>query len=340
MGGAWMALHYWDHYQFGLDRAFQSREAYPIMKEASQFLLDFMVDDGKGHLVTNPSYSPENSYRMADGTIGRQTVGATMDYEIIYALFHATMGAAQILGIDAGYRAQLDNALRRIPDLRIGKHGQLQEWSEDYDEPTPGMSHVSHLFALFPSDEITLRSTPELAKAARISLERREENAGGRSGWPSAWYANLWARLEDGDRANRHIRDLLAVSSESLLNANRRWFQIDANFGGASGIAEMLLQSHSGVIAFLPALPSAWSEGHFRGLKARGDVEVDANWHAGKAVTAALRPAVAGEFKLRPPHGQRIAKIQTSGHTVKVVEADGNWQVRLKPNREYTITFE
>jgi alpha-L-fucosidase 2 len=340
MGGAWMALHYWEHYQYGLDRAFLSHEAYPIMKESTQFLLDFMIDDGKGHLVTTPSYSPENSYRMADGTIGRQTVGATMDYEIIYTLFHATMNASKILGIDAGYRAKLEKALKRIPDLKIGKHGQLQEWSEDYDEPTPGMSHVSHLFALFPSDEITLRGTPALAKAARISLERREENGGGRGGWPSAWYANLWARLEDGDRANKHIEDLLGVSAESLLNANRQWFQIDANFGGASGIAEMLLQSHSGEIAFLPALPSAWSEGHFHGLRARGDVEVDARWQAGKAVSAALRPAVAGEFKLRPPHGQRIAKIQTGGHIVNAAEEYGDWRVRLEPHKEYTITFE
>ena len=340
MGGAWMALHFWEHYRYGLDRAFLRSEAYPILKEATQFLLDFMVDDGKGHLVTNPSYSPENSYRMADGTIGRQTVGATMDYEIIYSLFHATIDASQILGTDAAYRAQLEKALKRIPDLKIGKHGQLQEWSEDYDEPTPGMSHVSHLFALFPSEEITLRGTPELAKAARISLERREENGGGRGGWPSAWYANLWARLEDGDHANKHIQDLLATSAESLLNASRRWFQIDANFGGASGIAEMLLHSHSGEIAFLPALPSAWSEGRFRGLKARGDVEVDANWQSGKAVSAALRPAVAGELKLRPPHGQRIVKVETGGHAVAIKEINGDCRVHLEPHKEYAITFK
>ena len=340
MGGAWMALHFWEHYQYGLDRAFLSRDAYPVMKEATQFLLDFMIDDGKCHLVTNPSYSPENSYRMADGTIGRQTVGATMDYEIIYTLFHATIDASKTLGIDADYRAQLEQALKRIPPLKIGKHGQLQEWSEDYDEPTPGMSHVSHLFALFPSDEITLRGTPELAKAARVSLERREENGGGKGGWPSAWYANLWARLEDGEQANKHIRDLLAVSAESLLNANRRWFQIDANFGGASAVAEMLLQSHSGEIAFLPALPAAWSEGHFRGLKARGDIEVDVSWQACKAVNAKLRPAVAGVFQLRAPHGQRIAKIQTGGHSVATTEAHGDWRVRLEPHQEYTITFE
>ena len=340
MGGAWLALHFWEHYQFGLDRVFLRREAYPVMKEASQFLLDFLIDDGKGHLVTNPSYSPENSYRMADGTIGRQTVGATMDYEIIYTLFHATERASEILGIDADYRAQLQNTLRRIPDLKIGKHGQLQEWSEDYDENEPGVGHVSHLFALFPSDEITLRGTPDLAKAARVSLERRVQNGAGKSDWPAAWYVNLWARLEDGDRAYQHIQYILSTSSESLLNANRRWFQIDANFGGASGIAEMLLQSHSGVIAFLPALPSAWPEGHFHGLRARGNVEVDAAWKAGRAVSATLRPGTAGELELRPPHGQRIDRIQSAGRTVSSTELDGVWRARFEPHHEYTVTFE
>ena len=339
MGGAWMALHFWEHYQFGLDRAFLRNQAYPVMKQASQFLLDYLVDDGKGHLVTNPSYSPENSYRMADGTIGRQTVGASMDYEIIYTLFHATVNASQILGIDAEYRAQLQNALKRIPDLKIGKHGQLQEWSEDYDEPSPGMSHVSHLFALFPADEITLRGTPAMAAAARISLERREQNGGGKNGWPSAWYANLWARLEDGDRAYQQVQNLLAASSESLLNANRRFYQIDANFGGTSGIAEMLLQSHSGVIALLPALPSAWPEGHFRGLRARGGVEVDVAWKDGRATSAALRPGVAGELKLRPPHGQRIARIQAAGRAIPCTESEGVWTMRLEPRNEYTIVF-
>jgi alpha-L-fucosidase 2 len=339
MGGAWLALHYWEHYQYGLDRAFLSREAYPIMKEASEFLLDYLIEDGKGHLVTNPSYSPENSYRMADGTVGRQTVGATMDYEIIYTLFHATMDAAKTLGVDADYRGQLEATLKRIPDLKIGKLGQIQEWSEDYDEPSPGMSHISHLFALYPSDEITLRGTPELAKAARVSLERREQNGGGRGGWSSAWYANLWARLEEGDHAYSHIRGLLSAATETFLNGSSR-FQIDADFGACSGIAEMLLQSHSGVIAILPAVPAAWADGHYKGLRARGGVEVDAAWKGGRAVSAALRPAVAGEFKLRPPHGQLIARIQSGGQAVKATESGGVWQVRLEPRKEYTITFE
>lgn len=340
MGGAWLALHFWDHYEYGLDRAFLRREAYPIMKEASRFLLDFLIDDGKGHLVTNPSHSPENSYRMADGTVAHQTVGAAMDYEIIHALFQATISASRILGVDDRYRAELEAALARIPKLKIGKHGQLQEWSEDYDEPSPGMGHVSHLFALFPSDEITLRRTPELANAARISLERRVQNGGGRNGWPAAWYVNLWARLEDGDRAYQHLRAVLSNAAESLLNANRRFFQIDANFGVASGIAEMLLQSHSEEIAFLPALPAAWPEGRFHGLCARGNVEVDASWKDGRAVSGALRPGSAGEFRLRPPHGQRIVGIQCANQPIPTTESGGVWLVRLEPRREYTIAFD
>jgi alpha-L-fucosidase 2 len=340
MGAAWMALHFWDHYEFGMDRSFLRSQAYPIMKGASQFLLDYLIDDGKGHLVTNPSYSPENSYRLPDGTIGRQTVGATMDYEMIYTLFHATADASEILRTDAGYRARLEDALKRIPGLKIGKYGQLQEWSEDYDENEPGVGHVSHLFALFPADEITVNGTPELANAARISLERREQHGAGRSGWPSAWYANLWARLDNGDKANEHIQDLLATSSDNLMNAGRRWFQIDANFGGASGIAQMLLQSHSGVIALLPALPTAWPDGIFRGLRARGDVEVDASWKGGHATSATLLPGLAGVFKIRPPHGQRIARIQSGGQKIAATESDGIWSASLEAHKRYTITFE
>ena len=151
---------------------------------------------------------------------------------------------------------------------------------------------------------------------------------------------NLWARLDDGDRANQYIQDFLATSAESLLNANRRFFQIDANFGVTSGFAEMLLQSQAGEIALLPALPSAWPEGHYRGLRARGDVEVDASWKDGKLTSGALRPGVAGEFKIRPPKGQRIAKIQSAGKAIPATELDGVWKVRLAPRQEYKITFE
>jgi alpha-L-fucosidase 2 len=311
------------------------------MKEASQFLVDFLIEDGKGHLVTNPSYSPENSYRMADGNVAQQTVGSSMDYEIIYTLFYATMRASQILGIDTAYRAPLEAALKRIPDLKTGKHGQLQEWNEDYDEPSPGMGYVSHLFALYLSDEITLRGALELARAARVWLERRVQNGGGKGGFPAAWFTSLWARLEDGDGSYNHVRSLLANSSaESLLNAPGQYFQIDANFGATAAIAEMLLQSHSEVIALLRALPSAWPEGHFRGLRARGDVEVDVSWKVGRAISAALRPDVGGEYRVRPPHGQQISKIQPAGWTIPMKESGGTWSGRLEPHREYAISFE
>jgi alpha-L-fucosidase 2 len=340
MGGAWLALHFWEHYQYGLDRAFLARDAYPVMKEASQFLLDFLIDDGKGHLITNPSYSPENSYRMANGKVGRQTVGATMDYEIIDGLFHATIDASRVLGVDAGYRAELEDALKRIPPLKIGKHGQLQEWSEDYDENEPGMSHVSHLFALFPGDEITVRGTPALAAAARVSLERRVQNGAGRRDWPAAWYIALWARLEDGGRAQQHVQGLLSAAAESLLNASRRVFQIDANLGAAAGIAEMLLQSHGGEIAILPALPPAWSDGRFTGLRARGNVVVDAEWANGRAASAALRPAVSGDIRIRPPRGQRIHQVQSRGRTIGARESNGAWVVHLEAGQVYGVTFE
>jgi alpha-L-fucosidase 2 len=196
------------------------------------------------------------------------------------------------------------------------------------------------LFALYPADEITLHGTPDLANAARISLQRRVDHGGGKGGFPAAWFGSLWARLDDGDRANQHINVLLSGSAESLLNAGGRVFQIDANLGATAAIAEMLLQSQGGEIAILPALPSAWPEGHYRGLRARGDVEVDASWKDGKAVTSALRPGVAGEFKIRPPQGQRIAKIQSVGKTVPATESNGVWQVRLAPHQEYKITFE
>jgi alpha-L-fucosidase 2 len=341
MGGAWLALHFWEHYRFGLDRKFLRREAYPIMKEGALFLLDFLVDDGKGHLVTNPSLSPENSYFTPGGKKAFQTVGPTMDYEIIYSLFTACIQASETLDSDARFRSQLEAALKRIPALKTGRYGQLQEWSEDFDEPSPGMGHVSHLFAVYPGDEITLRGTPELARAARTSLERRVAHGGGKGGFPAAWYACLWARFEDGDSAYAHIRNLLANSSSATLLNGRNVFQIDANFGGTAAIAEMLLQSHAGEIAFLPALPKAWPDGQFQGLRARGGVEVDVAWSGGRATSARLRPSVSGEQRLRPPRGQRISGISYRGQNIAVQDdPDGSSRVQLKTGREYTITFQ
>ena len=341
MGGAWLALHFWDHYRFGMDRKFLRREAYPVMKEAAEFLQDFLIDDGHGHLVTNPSMSPENNYRMTNGTVAFLTVGATMDYEIIDVLFTACMRASEILGVDKDFRAGLAATLKRIPPFKTGKYGQLQEWSEDYDEPRPGMGHVSHLFGLYPGDEITLHGTPELANAARISIQRRVDNGGGKGGFPAAWFAAIWARLGNGDAAVGHIRSLLKgrTASTTLLNAGGV-FQIDANLGATAAIAEMLLQSHEDAIAVLPALPAGWPEGRFKGLRARGGLELDAEWNRGRAISAKLRPSVGGEQRLRPPPGQRIAGIQINGREVALKEeSDGTVRVRLAARHEYTVAF-
>ena len=202
MGAAWLSLHLWDHYDFGRDPEFLARRAYPVMKEAAQFLLDYLVDDGRGHLVTGPSLSPENRYRMADGTVAKLCMGPTMDIEITDQLFARVIEASEILNIDPDFRRRVIAARRRLPPLQIGKHGQLQEWAEDYDEPDPGHRHISHLFALHPGNRITPRGTPELAAAARTTLERRLAHGGGHTGWSRAWIINFWARLEDAEKAH------------------------------------------------------------------------------------------------------------------------------------------
>lgn len=300
MGAGWLCLHLWEHYQFSQDRYFLAR-AYETMKEAAVFLLDYLIEDGAGRLVTCPSVSPENSYRLPNGETGVFCTGASMDFQIIDALFQACIRSSEIIGKDEEFHAELAAALKRLPKPQVGRFGQLQEWMEDYEELEPGHRHISHLFALYPGESISLEHTPELAEAARTTLERRLANGGGHTGWSRAWIINFWARLQDGAKAYENVKALLAHSTLPNLLDNHPPFQIDGNFGGTAGITEMLLQSHGGVIRLLPAVPDDWSEGSVKGLRARGGFTVAFDWESKQVKRLTVTCTVSGPCRIEAP---------------------------------------
>jgi alpha-L-fucosidase 2 len=298
-GAAWLSLSLWDHYDFSRDEVYLRTKAYPVMRQAAEFLVANLFEDGAGHLLSGPSISPENRYLTADHYRASLDLSPTMDIEITNALFSRVIQAGKILHTDEELRNKLAAALPRLLPLKIGRYGQLQEWRNDYDEAEIGHRHLSHLFAVYPSNEISTEH-PELFQAARASLERRLAHGGGGTGWSRAWVVCLWARYKEGDQAADSLRVLLDKSTwPNLFDLHPpEIFQIDGNLGATAGIAELLLQSHGPTIELLPALPKSWRNGSAIGLRARGGLTVNLIWKDGRPKSATFRATHTGSFSI------------------------------------------
>lgn len=322
LAGAWISLSLWRHYEFIKDREYLENTVYPVISGAAQFILDFLSENEKGELVTAPSYSPENYYNdPVSGKTLRNTVAASIDVQIIKDIFKACVSSEEILG-KSQLTGQIREAINKLPGMKTGADGTLQEWYYDYEEAEPGHRHLSHLYALYPSSQIS-PATPDLFEAALKTVEKRILNGGGRPGWSGSWVINLYARLFKSEECNKHITAFLkAQKIQKTDESNPRFtFLVDGYLGATAGIAEMLLQSHvENSIHLLPALPSSWPDGHIKGLKARGDFIVDIFWSDGILDKAVIH--------------------SNQGGSKELIYQDKSVSVDFKPGEKYTFTVE
>ncbi|HAR69779.1 MAG TPA: alpha-L-fucosidase [Eubacterium sp.] len=320
MGAAWLCTHQWTHYLYTGDKEFL-RENFNIMREAAQFFLDFMIEVD-GYLMTCPSVSPENSYVLPNGEKGANGAGVTMDNQIIRDLFTQCIKAADILGVDDELNSQIKDALSRLLPTRIGSDGRILEWREDYKEYEPGHRHISHLYGLHPSSQITMDGTPQLAEAARRTLEGRLSHGGGHTGWSRAWIINHYAKLWDGEAAYDNLCKLFTSSTYPNLFDMHPPFQIDGNFGATAAIAEMIVQSNEERIVLLPALPKEWKNGHLYGVRVVGNASVDISWENGDVKSAVLHAYSDINKVLRLPFGEHKGEwniICRAGESVELL---------------------